>query len=76
MEKYYGNKASELDPTGDRATKCQKQQFKEMEDDLRKRKQMKTDRFDQELNQENNELVQNRLINRIWKLKKIDGCAK
>ncbi|KAA6391514.1 MAG: hypothetical protein EZS28_012958 [Streblomastix strix] len=33
MEKYYGKKASELYPTGDRATKRQKQRLEEMEDD-------------------------------------------
>ncbi|KAA6371749.1 MAG: hypothetical protein EZS28_032725, partial [Streblomastix strix] len=33
MEQYYGKKASELDPTGERATKHQKQQLEEMEDD-------------------------------------------
>ncbi|KAA6386607.1 MAG: hypothetical protein EZS28_017863 [Streblomastix strix] len=33
MEQYYGKKASELDPTGERATKRQKQRLEEMEDD-------------------------------------------
>ncbi|KAA6371499.1 MAG: hypothetical protein EZS28_032973, partial [Streblomastix strix] len=33
MEQYYGKKASELDPTGERATKRQKQCLEEMEDE-------------------------------------------
>ncbi|KAA6394319.1 MAG: hypothetical protein EZS28_010155 [Streblomastix strix] len=34
MEQYYGKKASELDPTGERATKRQKQRLEEMVDDF------------------------------------------
>ncbi|KAA6380164.1 MAG: hypothetical protein EZS28_024308 [Streblomastix strix] len=33
MEQYYGKKESELDPTGERGTKRQKQRLEEMDDD-------------------------------------------